>query len=122
MVFGKVENVAKETGTHFLLENGMTVAKELAEVVAVEETVVEVVEAVEINVYFELGYKWSVDITGKDESVATGLNKAEAMKLARQLKKEAGKGAIINEQKLTKEEKAENISNLHNDGFTFRNF
>lgn len=77
-------------------------------------------QATEINVYFEEGYRWSVDING-GESVDTGLTKAEAMTLAKSLKKQYD-NAVINEQRLTKAERKQNISNLHENGYSYTRF
>jgi hypothetical protein len=77
-------------------------------------------QAVEINVTFEEGYRWSVDING-GESIDTGLTKREAMDLARSLKKEY-EGSTINEQKLSREERKQNISNLHENGYSYTKF
>lgn len=77
-------------------------------------------EQVEINVTFEEGYRWSVDING-GESIDTGLTKADAMHLARQLKKDYP-NAKINEQKLSRAERKQNISNLHENGYSYTKF
>lgn len=70
-----------------------------------------------IEVFYEQGYKWSVHVQNEQESRATGLTKAEAMKLAKELRKELN--ATINEQKLTRKEKAENISWLHEHSYNY---
>lgn len=69
-----------------------------------------------INVFYEVGYKWSVDVDG--ESVDSSLTKKEAMGIARQLKKEIA-NSVINEQKLTRQERKENLSWLHENSFNF---
>ena len=74
----------------------------------------------EINVTFEEGYRWSVDINN-GESIDTGLTKREAMDLARELKKDYG-NAVINEQKLSRAERKQNISNLHANGYSYTKF
>ena len=79
--------------------------EEVQEVELKEETAI-------INVMFDYGYKWSVYIEGEEESRDSSLTKKDAMRLARQLKK-GFKNAILNEQKLSRSEKAENIKWLH---------
>jgi hypothetical protein len=79
----------------------------------------EAVEAVTIDVFYEAGYKWSVWVN--DQSVDSSMTKKEAMALARKIKKE-NKNAVINEQKLTKAEKAENISWLHEHSYNYKKF
>jgi hypothetical protein len=74
----------------------------------------------EINVTFEEGYRWSVDING-GESVDTGLTKADAMHLARTIKADYP-NAKINEQKLSRDERKQNISNLHQNGYSYTKF
>ena len=70
-----------------------------------------------INVSYEEGYRWSVDING-DESIETGLSKVEAMSVARELKKKFEQ-ATINEQKLSKQERKSNMSYLHEQTYIF---
>ena len=70
-----------------------------------------------INVTFEEGYRWAVDVDG-GESIETGLSKVEAMSLARELKKKLKK-ATINEQKLSKLERKSNMSYLHEQTYIF---
>lgn len=82
---------------------------------------VEIVEEEEavITVEYEIGYKWSVSIDG-GESVDSQLTKAEAMRLARKIKREEFKGnAVIEAQTLTKEERIENMQYLHEHTLTF---
>lgn len=80
----------------------------------------EQVEEVIINVTYEKGYRWSVDVNG-GESVDTGLTKREAMELARQIKKQH-QNASINEYKMSKSERKENISYLHENGYSYTKF
>lgn len=56
-----------------------------------------------ISVYYETNYKWSVSIAGEDESRACGLNKAEAVALAKEIR--LREGGELNIQTLTREEK-----------------
>jgi hypothetical protein len=81
---------------------------------------VEIVEEeAVITVEYEIGYKWSVTVNG-GESVDTQLTKAEAMRLARKIKREEFKGnAEIVAQTLTKEERAENMAYLHEHTLTY---
>jgi len=99
-----IDTYAK-SGCEEYRQHAITVQNEIHSRIAEVE-----VNEVEIKVYFQLGYRWSVDINTQEESVVVNVTKAEAMKIARALRKENG-GRII-EQKLTKEEKAENISYL----------
>ena len=81
---------------------------------------VEIVEATPvITVEYEIGYKWSVSVNG-GESLDSQLTKAEAMRLARKIKRVEYKGnAVIEAQTLTKEERAENMAYLHEHTLTF---
>ena len=77
----------------------------------------------EITVWYEFDYRWTVDVSGEDESRTTGLTKREAMDLARSIKrKEFGGNAIIDEQKLSKQERKANISWLHEHGYSYTKF
>lgn len=82
---------------------------------------VEVVEVVnKITVEYEVGYKWSVTVVGEGESRDTQLTKAEAMRLARYIKKNEFKGkAVIEAQTLTKAERSENMQYLHEHTLTY---
>ena len=76
-----------------------------------------------ITVWYEFDYRWTVDVSGEDESRTTGLTKAEAMHLARSIKKNEFNGlAIIDEQKLSKQERKANISWLHEHGYSYTKF
>jgi hypothetical protein len=81
---------------------------------------VEIVEEeAVITVEYEIGYKWSVSINA-GESVDSQLTKAEAMRLARKIKREEFKGnAVIEAQTLTKAERIENMQYLHEHTLTF---
>lgn len=75
-----------------------------------------------IEVVYEEGYRWSVHVSGEEESRDTSITKAEAMHLARHIKRtEFNKRAIIREQKLSKLEKANNIRHLHSTSETYFN-
>lgn len=82
---------------------------------------VETVEVInKITVEYEVGYKWSVTVVGEGESRDTQLTKAEAMRLARYIKKNEFKGkGIIEAQTLTKAERAENMAYLHEHTLTY---
>jgi hypothetical protein len=96
-------------------------AAELEKVNAKIEEMRNAANTVTIEVFHEAGYKWSVHIEGEEESRETNINKAEAMQIARALKK-TFKNAIINEQKLNRKEKAENIKTLHQTSETYHDF
>ncbi|MBD1379177.1 hypothetical protein [Metabacillus arenae] len=70
-----------------------------------------------INVFYEEGYKWTVNING-EESIDCSLTKKDAMVLARTLKKQYN-NAVINEQKLSKKERKRNLSWLHENSFAY---
>lgn len=89
------------------IEVRFSAPKEEVQAVAVTE-----VETAVINVTFDYGYKWTVYIEGEEESRDSYMTKKDAMRLARQLKK-GFQNAIVNEQKLSRKEKAENIKWLH---------
>jgi hypothetical protein len=83
---------------------------------------VEIVEEATpvITVEYEVGYKWSVTVASEGESRDTQLTKAEAMQLARKIKRNEFKGnAEIQAQTLTKEERSENMQYLHEHTLTF---
>jgi hypothetical protein len=70
----------------------------------VEEVVTETpVKQPIVQVFYERGYKWTVDIKGSDESIECDLNKAEAVSLAKRVA--ARIGAKLEIQTLTREEK-----------------
>jgi hypothetical protein len=75
-----------------------------------------------IEVYYEEGYRWSVHVDGEEESRDTNITKAEAMRLARSIKRtEFNMRASISAQKLSKLEKASNIKHLHSTSETYFN-
>lgn len=75
-----------------------------------------------IEVFYEEGYRWSVHVNGEEESRDTSITKAEAMRLARHIKRtEFNMRAIIKDQKLSKLEIANNIRNLHSTSETYFN-
>jgi hypothetical protein len=87
---------------------------ETKEETAVQEVKADNVSMPIVRVFFELGYRWSVDVEGEGESRITNVTKKEAMALAKQIiKEEFGGNAILDEQKLTRKQKAENIAYLH---------
>ena len=76
-----------------------------------------------ITVWYEFDYRWTVDVSGEDESRTTGLTKVEAMRLARSIKKSEFNGlAIIDEQKLSRQERKANISWIHEHGYSYTRF
>lgn len=56
-----------------------------------------------INVYYETGYKWSVFVSDEDESRACGLNKAEAVALAKKI--QCQEGGNLSVETLTREKR-----------------
>lgn len=56
-----------------------------------------------INVFYQSGYRWTVDVEGESESRLVNVNKAEAVALARHIQKT--EGGALNIQTLTKEER-----------------
>lgn len=82
---------------------------------------VEVVESKPVvKVYFQQGYRWSVDVSGEEESIIINVTKKEAMAVAKELVKTLG--ATLEEQKLTKTERKENISYLANNTSVYKLF
>lgn len=82
---------------------------------------VEVVESKPVvKVYFQQGYRWSVDVSGQEESIIINVTKREAMAVAKELVKSLG--ATLEEQKLTKTERKENISYLANNTSVYKLF
>lgn len=82
---------------------------------------VEVVESKPVvKVYFQQGYRWSVDVSGEEESIIINVTKKEAMTVAKELVKRLG--ATLEEQKLTKTERKENISYLANNTSVYKLF
>jgi hypothetical protein len=101
-------------GAENFRQNALEVEKEIL------SRCVEIVEVTPvITVEYEIGYKWSVTVNG-GESIDSQLTKAEAMRLARKIKRVEYKGkAVIEAQTLTKEERAENMAYLHEHTLTF---
>ena len=102
-----------QTGCEDFRNNAIAVHNEyLSRVAPTQQTTIEVT--------FELGYKWSVSVQGEDESRVTDVNKATAMQIARQINKaEFNNKCIIAAQKLSKEERTENMQWLHENTYTF---
>lgn len=70
----------------------------------------ESINKIEINVFYEEGYRWSVQLTNEEESRDSYLTKVEAMQLARTIRKNEFNGKIkINEEKMTKKQRKDNI-------------
>jgi hypothetical protein len=75
-----------------------------------------------IEVFYEEGYRWSVHVAGEEESRETNITKANAMRLARTIKRiEFNMNASITEQKLSQLEKVNNIKHLHSTSETYFN-
>jgi hypothetical protein len=75
-----------------------------------------------IEVFYEEGYRWSVHVDGEEESRDTNITKAEAMRLARNIKRtEFNMKANIKAQKLSRLERANNIRHLHTTSETYFN-
>lgn len=63
-----------------------------------------------VEVYYEPGYRWSINIEGESEVRYSDLTKVEAMCIARKIAKHEGRK--IKEQKLTKAERKTNMSSI----------
>lgn len=67
---------------------------------------------VEVMVWYESGYKWSVLVNREDETRSTELNKNEAVKLAKMIA--ADVGGLREIQTMTKEEKSNAVKDRWN--------
>lgn len=75
-----------------------------------------------IRIFYELGYRWSVYVEGEDESRYTNINKAEALVLARSIRRNEFNGlAKIDSQTLSKLEIKANLRELHQTTETYFN-
>ena len=67
-----------------------------------------------IEVFYEEGYDWTVDVRGEEESRVTRATKKEAMEIARAIKKEEFNGeAEIVAQTLNRKERSERTAYSH---------
>jgi hypothetical protein len=114
----ELHNHWKELYSQYGAENFRQNALEVEEEYLSRVAETEEIEPKVIEVFFEYGYKWSVHVMGEEESRDTNITKVEAMYLARKVRKELG-NAVIKEQKLTRTERAENMSWLHQNTETF---
>ena len=95
-------------------KNAEEVEKEYYSRIAQAEEVTKI-----ISVFYEEGYKWSVDVEGEDESRITGINKKDAMIFARNLKASFNGKAEIEAQVLSKQERKNNMKWLHEETLTY---